>query len=78
MFVWRRRSLRPAFKPSYLQEKMEEDPQQTAAASGDTATGAKKKIFKSPKTDVGLVCQDNINATPLQDTGAKKKGKRTI
>ena len=25
MFVWRRRSLRPAFKPSYLQEKMEED-----------------------------------------------------
>ena len=57
---------------------MEEDTQQTAAASGDTATGAKKKISKSPKNDVGLDCQDNINATPapLQDTGAKKKGKK--
>ena len=56
----------------------DQNTQQTEAASGDTATGAKKKISKSPKTDVGLVCQDNINATPLQDTGAKKKGKRTI
>ena len=48
----------------------------TIGASADTATGAKKKIFKAPKTDVGLDCQDNFNATPLQDTGAKKKGKK--
>ena len=46
------------------------------AASADIATGAKKKISKAPKTDVGLDCHDNLNATPLQDTGAKKKGKK--
>ena len=52
----------------------DQDTQQ--AASADIATGAKKKISKAPKTDVGLDCHDNLNATPLQDTGAKKKGKK--
>ena len=51
----------------------DQDTQQ--AASADIATGAKKKISNSPKTDVGLDCrQENFNETPLQDTGAMEVG----